>query len=352
LTDPKFQWVARKAKQPLPTVVAVWVALLEHASGVTQCNAGVARGNLQGFDASDFDVLFGVDDGVVATVVAALEEKGLIEDGAIASWDKRQPKREDPTGSERVAEHRARKKVEELQRQLDEANAALEAQGKPAKRDVTHGNAREDKKRGDKKGSNSSVNEDQPNQASASRLPNDWVLPSKFGLWAKDYDPGWTDAYIRELGEAFKDYWTALPDNRFAKKTDWFATWRNYLRQRVKPSDQATNGKGTRNRYWYSTVEGVLDKLTAEGMQTRPGETLPQTVDRILKKLEADEKAKNAPQPELVQAELSVPLEPVKRITPEEAKSAREAALALIAEQKRISRGAPAGAVREPAEVE
>lgn len=116
LTDAKFQWVARKSGQSFPTVIAMWVALLERASSAgegetrgatecngdatdatdaTRCNVAATRGNIEGFDCDVHDVLFGVDDGSCARILAALTEKGLVCNGRIGNWEKRQTKRND-----------------------------------------------------------------------------------------------------------------------------------------------------------------------------------------------------------------------------------------------------------------
>ncbi len=110
LTDPKFKWVARKSGQELSRVVTVWVALLEYASTVTQCNADVTRGSLHGFDCTDFDVLLDLDDGSVSAIYNAFRSKEMIINNTIASWEKRQPKREESSAM-RVAAHRAAKKA-------------------------------------------------------------------------------------------------------------------------------------------------------------------------------------------------------------------------------------------------
>lgn len=108
LTDPKFQWVARKSGQSFTSVIALWVALLERASSVTQGDASVTRGDVSGFDCDDHDVLFGIDDGSCAQILAAFVAKGMIANGAIANWEKRQPKRED-SSAERTRAYRERK---------------------------------------------------------------------------------------------------------------------------------------------------------------------------------------------------------------------------------------------------
>ncbi|GAA0809686.1 hypothetical protein [Cupriavidus gilardii] len=142
VNDPKFQWVARKSGQCVGSVIAVWAALLEHASSATQCNADATRGNVASFDCSDFDVAFGFEDGVVSAIFEAMEQKGLIVDGAIAKWNERQPKREDSgnpftgalSSTERSRIHREKKK-----REASQCN--------DMQRDATHGNDREDKSR-------------------------------------------------------------------------------------------------------------------------------------------------------------------------------------------------------------
>lgn len=138
LTDPKFQWVARKSGQSFTSVIALWVAILERASNVTQGDASVTRGDLAGFDCDDYDVLFGLEDGSCAAIFASFETKGLITEGAVTNWEKRQPKREDSSAA-RTREYRARKSQESS------------VTGGDA--DVTQcdGKSREDKSREDKK---------------------------------------------------------------------------------------------------------------------------------------------------------------------------------------------------------
>lgn len=125
MNDPKFAWVARKAETNVATVIAVWAALLEHASQESE------RGSVGGFDPESYDCTLGLEDGTTQRVIDAMRGKGLLEVDRIAMWESRQPKRED-NSADRVARHRANKNV-------THGNA-----------DVTHGNApekiREDKK--------------------------------------------------------------------------------------------------------------------------------------------------------------------------------------------------------------
>ena len=98
--------------------------LLERA-----CEADT-RGDVDGFDCEGADVVLGLDDGAACAIVEAMKGKGLIEQGRLANWDKRQPKREDDS-VERTREYRARKRAAEAE----------------AQRTVTHGDARGDKRR-------------------------------------------------------------------------------------------------------------------------------------------------------------------------------------------------------------
>lgn len=353
LTDPKFGWVKRKSGQPFTAVISLWVALLEHASSVTESDEPVTesdvtvthgdvtvtggdmpvmRGSVSRFDCTVFDVLFDLDDGSCQKIYDAFVAKGMIENGMISRWEQRQPKRED-SSAERMRRYRARKKAAENGEEIPDHVTQSDAQ-------VTRG---DDKRRVDKRKNRSKQpkSNDLPTLASASRLPNDWVLPRSYGTWAKEFDKGWSDDYIRELGEAFKDYWTALPDNRFAKKTDWFATWRNFLRQRVKPSTDAA-GKPTRGRNWYSTEQGIIDKAADLGFVIPAGMRWPDVIEKIIAIMEEnDRKGEAAPAP-ADQPKTAVPLEPEQsKVSPEEAKAAREAALAMIQAGKQQRRGAP-----------
>jgi hypothetical protein len=120
-TDPKWLLVARNATKRSEThvtpgmVSAVVWALFDHASQAGQ------RGNIDGFDVETYAVFSGFSESQITSIIEEMTEKKLIISGCLASWDKRQPKREDHS-TERVRAHR---------------NAV--------KRSETQGNAREDK---------------------------------------------------------------------------------------------------------------------------------------------------------------------------------------------------------------
>jgi uncharacterized protein YdaU (DUF1376 family) len=63
----------------------------------------------------------------------------------------------------------------------------------------------------------------------ASKLPDDWVLPKTYGDWALQERPLMTIQMVKLEADKFKDYWISLAGVK-AKKLDWFATWRNWIR--------------------------------------------------------------------------------------------------------------------------
>ena len=107
-SDAKWPLIARKAHTTVGVVVSVWVALLEYASQDDE------RGSVEGFDCETFDALYGYSDGTCEAVLNAMVEKGLIEDGCICSWSRRQPQREreESTNAERQRRYRERRRLE------------------------------------------------------------------------------------------------------------------------------------------------------------------------------------------------------------------------------------------------
>lgn len=241
VTDPKLQRVARMAGATVGEVIAVWACVLERASsvttgdaGVTQGNKPVTRGDVVGFDCDDHDVLLGFADGKTAQIFAALSDRGLIEQGRIARWDERQPKRED-SSTARTREWRERNKPA--------------AKATPGDAPVTHGDAPE-KSRGDK--SNNPPNppdggkapaKPKPEKAAAPAekstrakpkraLPLPFLMTGAMLAWAADSVPL---VNLDRETERFIDYWTGEGKS----KADWDATWRNWMR---RAQDNAERG--------------------------------------------------------------------------------------------------------------
>ena len=104
-TDTKWLTIARRAGVAPGVVSAVAWALLDYASQHQD------RGSVGGFDAETYAVFSGFDESDVLAVIQALVAKEMIVDNRWASWEKRQPERED-NSAERVRRHREARAVQ------------------------------------------------------------------------------------------------------------------------------------------------------------------------------------------------------------------------------------------------
>jgi len=64
----------------------------------------------------------------------------------------------------------------------------------------------------------------------SSRLPTDWALPKKWGEWALTERSDWNSDTVRKVADQFRDHWLAK-GGADARKADWEATWRNWVRR-------------------------------------------------------------------------------------------------------------------------
>jgi hypothetical protein len=108
VSDPKFRLLAKLADARLTEVLAVWQAMLEHASQSSR------RGSLEGWRDDVTAVCLDMDANAIERIRTQANHVGLIanaDDGIefLASWDKRQPKREDGS-AERAKAWREQKK--------------------------------------------------------------------------------------------------------------------------------------------------------------------------------------------------------------------------------------------------
>jgi len=65
-----------------------------------------------------------------------------------------------------------------------------------------------------------------------SRLPADWILPDEWAEWAKQARP---DLIPINIAQRFADYWHGIPGTK-GRKSDWLATWRNWVRSEKPPA--------------------------------------------------------------------------------------------------------------------
>lgn len=127
VTDPKFQLVARKSGASLPDVLAVWAYLLEQAS------AANVRGQIGEVDAEALDCLFNFPNTETRTadILSAMHERGLLGEGVVLSWEKRQPKRERPEDNTAAERKRRQREAEAANQNQEEPCHATSHQETP-----------------------------------------------------------------------------------------------------------------------------------------------------------------------------------------------------------------------------
>jgi len=104
-SDPKFTIIARRTGKPRAAIIAIWHALLERACEVD--NAGALGDDL------DLEVIAATVDETAETVSgvsAAFRQIGMIRDGAIVAWSKRQYQSDSSTA--RVRKFRQKQRSE------------------------------------------------------------------------------------------------------------------------------------------------------------------------------------------------------------------------------------------------
>ncbi len=136
VSDCKWPLISRRSGQSIAVVIAVWAALLECAS------QSEPRGSIEDFDAESLNVMLGLEDGSVESVVNAMcvGNRPNIQDSVITSWGKRQFQSD--LSTERVRKYREKQKesasVETLQKR---SGNATETHGNGMKRFETQRNA-------------------------------------------------------------------------------------------------------------------------------------------------------------------------------------------------------------------
>lgn len=133
-TDSKWLLIGKRAGVAPGVVSAIAWALFDYAS---QDND---RGSVEGFDVETYSVFSGFDEAEIQSVIDAMTDKGIITEGRLSAWEKRQPKKEDPTSGERVRRFRDNKRNEEVTL-VSRVTSGDVTHSNAMKRDVTHSNA-------------------------------------------------------------------------------------------------------------------------------------------------------------------------------------------------------------------
>lgn len=180
VTDPKFQLVARRAGCRLPDVIAAWAFVLEQAS------ASSDRGAYGDLDFESIDLLMGFEDGVTQKIVVAMEARGLLADGQVAAWTKRQVKRErtDDSSTERVKAFREKQRQETPEAGDETPGNATQRQETPREEKRREEKKREEKEESDDSSSPSAPAKPARGSGKRSAVPSiDGVPDSLFAEW-------------------------------------------------------------------------------------------------------------------------------------------------------------------------
>ena len=88
--------------------------------------------------------------------------------------------------------------------------------------------------------------------ARGTRLPEDVALPEEWLSWAlREGHPEPAVEFDR-----FRDYWIAQPGQK-GRKTNWFATWRNWVRRSLNNWGKKRHGKATRGVTAAAAILGI-----------------------------------------------------------------------------------------------
>jgi len=111
-TDHKWSVIAMRSGVKVGIVSAIAWALFDYASQHKE------RGTVDGFDTEMYAVYSGFDETEIVAVIKAMTDKGIIIDGMLTNWMKRQPQREDDS-NERV------RKWRDMKRKVTQGNAKI-----------------------------------------------------------------------------------------------------------------------------------------------------------------------------------------------------------------------------------
>jgi len=241
--DPKWRAVATRCNARPGDVWAVFTTLCDRASQASE------RGSLEGLDLDDVAAGLGYSLDEVERIYAALKAKGLVAEERLTSWEKHQPKKEDPTSTERSRLHREAKKK-------DACN--------DMQRDATHGDSREEKRREEKIREESkkegreqvrdtpSASPTEPQPASRPEKPHrgtrwhpDNVVPDEWLEAAAEAREraGQRPVDMRHETAKFSHYWSS-PDAKNPMKKDWRLAFINWILKANGTSGKANGQLG------------------------------------------------------------------------------------------------------------
>jgi hypothetical protein len=118
-----------------------------------------------------------------------------------------------------------------------------------------------------------------------SRLPVDFVFPSEWSICCLNMRP---ELNPQKVFDEFKDYWIAQPGQK-GVKTDWPATWRNWVRRQSAPkqsfAQQAADVARTTVPPAHTGPDPALVKIEADRQKAAPMPAhIRQQINQVLRK--------------------------------------------------------------------
>lgn len=103
-------------------------------------------------------------------------------------------------------------------------------------------------------------------QIPASRLPENWKLPKRWGEWALVERQDFTADHVRAMAKRFRDY----HHDHKSEKSDWELVWKNWVRRQ----DRSLLDVSDKNSWW-KTASGIEAKGVELGVEYEPKEIFP-----------------------------------------------------------------------------
>jgi hypothetical protein len=223
-TDPKWRVIAKRSRQPIATVMAVFTFVMVNASA----NAD-ERGRTHNLFYDDIAAALDIETVDVDAILDAMQGK-VLEGEYLTGWEKRQPKRED-NSAERAKLWRERKRTQENAEKRPDKDTDTDKEDRergappsgdaapPDPEDVGEQEAKPPAKRKAERGERLRAFLERQGENETAQAWGEWAL--KEGL---------SPSEINHEMQKFCDYWHAIPGQK-GVKLDWLATWRLWVRR-------------------------------------------------------------------------------------------------------------------------
>lgn len=124
--DPKWRTIARVAKQPLPSVLGVYIHVLVNASNASE------RGRTQNLNSEDMASALDIEVEAVEAILEAMQGR-VLEGDLVSGWARRQPAREDGSAERARAWRDSRRSQEQAGTDGERTRTQANAEKRPDK---------------------------------------------------------------------------------------------------------------------------------------------------------------------------------------------------------------------------